>query len=106
MADAVIEIVARGEYIINGERLVGVLIHQSARKVAVRLALPIGVDFLQTRLCLLGDIEGIRLSRSDGIEFRFKPLVRILGKNLTAARSDAVRADDKFVIANDDRNIF
>ena len=105
MANAVEEVVTHGEDAVVHEDVQHLGIHVGGGEIADGLALPVGVNGLQTADGVGGDVEGIGLAGGDGLILGGEPLVGELGEGLTAAGGDGAGADDQLTLTDDDRNV-
>ena len=105
VANAVEEVVTHGEDAVVHEDVQHLGIHVGGGEIADGLALPVGVNGLQTADGVGGDVEGIGLAGGDGLILGGEPLVGELGEGLTAAGGDGAGADDQLTLTDDDRNV-
>ena len=102
MTHAVIEVVTDGEDTVVHKDVVRLGGHQGCRELARGLTLPIGMDGAQCFLGLFGDVEGVCLTRFNGVKFCFQPFPGILGEGGAAAGVLGIDTHDQLAAANDD----
>ena len=84
VTDTVVEVVTHGENAVVHEDVQHLGVHVGGGEIADGLALPVGVDSLQTANGIRGDVEGIGLTGGDGLVLGREPLVGELGEGLAA----------------------
>ena len=105
VAHAVVEVVTDRENAVVQEDVQNLGVHVGGGEIADGLALPVGVNRLQTADGVGGDVEGIGLTGGDGLVLGREPLEGELGEGLTAAGSHRAGAHDQLTGTDDDRNI-